>query len=210
MKPRHDGAFPPWPAGRNLADIQWMAWMPGVLLAALALARPWLESHMARHMGLELPLLFMVGWLAARLAGPRLTRALDPWNAHGLSALVFGALAMAFWMVPAALDMAVLNPLMGTIKVGAWLLAGLLLGASWNRSGLVVQAFFLFNGCWMTIAVGLVYQQASSQLCSVYLPDEQWSAGAAMVFWAVAVFTLWLPGAVRASNLLGDGPARRG
>jgi hypothetical protein len=25
-----------------------------------------------------------------------------------------------------------------------------------------------------------------------------------MIFWAVAVFAIWLPGAIKASNLLGD------
>lgn len=183
-------------------------WLPGALLVALAAFRPWLEEHMARHMGLELPLLFFLGWLAAGAAGPRLARFLQPWNAKGLTALVFTLLLSAFWMVPAALDLAVLHPAVGIAKMVSWVLAGLLLGASWHRAGLVIQAFFIFNWCWMTIAVGLIYQQAPRQLCSVYLPDEQWSAGAAMIFWAVAVFVLWAPGAVKGANLLGEGSGR--
>ena len=182
-------------------------WLPGAFLLVLAAFRPWLEAHMARHMGLELPLLFFAGWLAASAAGPRLTRLLLPWNAKGLAALVFALLLSAFWMVPAALDLAVLHPAVGIAKVVSWVLAGLLLGASWRQAGLVIQAFFIFNWCWMTIAVGLMYQQAPQQLCSVYLPDEQWSAGASMIFWAVAVFVLWVPGAVKGANLLGDGGA---
>ncbi len=180
-------------------------WLPGLLLAALAVFRPWLEVHMARHMGIELPLLFVLGWLSACAAGPRLGAWLQPWNAKGLAAMVFTALVTAFWMVPAALDLAVLNPAVGTIKVASLILAGLFLGASWRKAGLVIQAFFIFNWCWMTIAVGLIYQGAPQQLCSVYLPDEQWSAGASMIFWAVAAFLVWVPGAVKGANLLGDG-----
>lgn len=181
------------------------AWLPGLLLAVLAVFRPWFEAHMARHMGIELPLLFVVGWLGACAAGPRLSSWMQPWNAKGLAAMVLTALVTAFWMVPAALDLAVLDPVVGTIKVASLILAGLLLGASWRRAGLVIQAFFLFNWCWMTIAVGLIYQGAPQQLCSVYLPDEQWSAGAAMIFWAVAAFLAWVPGVVKGANLLGDG-----
>lgn len=55
----------------------------------------------------------------------------------------------------------------------------------------------------MTRAVRLVYQEAPQQLCSVYLVDDQWNAGAFMVFWAVAVVMLWLPGGIKSSTLLG-------
>ena len=179
-------------------------WAPGILLAVAAMLHPWLEATMARHMGLEFPLLFAIGWLAASVAGQKLVRLLEPWNAKGLLGLVFTAAVTAFWMVPAALDLAVLHPGMAIVKVVSWVLAGLLAGASWRQAGVVIQAFFIFNWCWMTSAVGLIYQEAPQQLCSVYLADEQWSAGAAMIFWAVAVFAIWLPGAIKASNLLGD------
>lgn len=160
---------------------------------------------MARHMGLELPLLFALGWLAATVAGASLSRMLEPWNARGVPALLFALAVTAFWMVPAALDLAVLDHRMALAKVASWVLAGWLTGASWQRAGTVIQAFFIFNWCWMTLAVGLLYREAPQQLCSVYLADGQAAAGAAMIFWAVAVFALWLPHAVVAGNLLGDG-----
>ncbi|WP_233582706.1 DUF1404 family protein [Candidimonas sp. SYP-B2681] len=187
-----------------MSTSRYMAWLPGVLLAAAALLQPWLEASMARHMGLEFPLLFIIGWLTASTAGRRFARLIEPWNAKGLTALVFTALVTAFWMVPAALDLAVLHAGVGVLKVLNWLVAGMLMGASWRQAGVVIQAFFIFNWCWMTVAVGLIYQQAPQQLCSVYLVDDQWNAGAFMVFWAIAVFLLWLPGAIKSSNLLGD------
>ncbi|RTZ48099.1 DUF1404 domain-containing protein [Candidimonas sp. SYP-B2681] len=189
---------------RLMSTSRYMAWLPGVLLAAAALLQPWLEASMARHMGLEFPLLFIIGWLTASTAGRRFARLIEPWNAKGLTALVFTALVTAFWMVPAALDLAVLHAGVGVLKVLNWLVAGMLMGASWRQAGVVIQAFFIFNWCWMTVAVGLIYQQAPQQLCSVYLVDDQWNAGAFMVFWAIAVFLLWLPGAIKSSNLLGD------
>ncbi|HEY9280078.1 MAG TPA: hypothetical protein VIP51_08390 [Eoetvoesiella sp.] len=183
---------------------RYAAWLPGLLLVAAAALQPWFEATMARHMGLEFPALFIIGWLTASVVGPRLERRIALWNAKGLTALVFTALVTAFWMVPASLDLAVLYPAAGLAKVLSWLAAGILMGASWRQAGVVIQAFFIFNWCWMTIAVGLIYQEAPQQLCSVYLVDDQWNAGASMIFWAVAVFVLWLPGAIKSGNLLGD------
>ncbi len=175
---------------------------PTLLFVAGAFLQPWLEADMARHMGLELPFLFMLGWLYAVAGGRRLCACLAPWNAHGLTAWVVAMAATGFWMLPVALDLAVLNPWVGLAKVASLVLAGLLLGASWRQSSPVIQAFFVFNWCWMMAATGLVYQQASSQLCSVYLPQEQAQAGVAIVGWAIAVFLLWAWHAVRASRLL--------
>ncbi len=175
------------------AGQHWAA--PALLLCVLAPAHPWLEQTMARHMGLELPALFALGWFAARRAGPGLTKALAPWNARGLPALAAALLVTGFWMVPAALDRAVQESGVAALKVASLVAAGLLTGASWQVAGQVIQAFFVLNWFWMTLAVGLLYQEAPQQLCSVYLADQQDTVGAAMVAWAVLGLALWLPGA---------------
>ena len=189
----------------NRRARRFVAWLPGMLLATAAILQPWLEASMARHMGLGLPLLFAIGWLAARAAGPRLTHALEPWNARGVTALVATMAVTAFWMLPAALDLAVLHIGVALAKVATWVLAGLLTSASWKRAGTVIQAFFLLNWCWMTLAVGLIYREAPQQLCSVYLADEQAAAGAAMMCWALAILGLWVPRAFVAGGIWGDG-----
>ncbi|WP_454840363.1 MULTISPECIES: hypothetical protein [Pseudomonas] len=170
---------------------------PAVLLAALALFQPWLEASMARHMGLELPLLFIVGWFTANVAGDRLVRLLEPWNLAGVPALTFSMLAMSVWMVPSALDFAVLSPVVAMVKVISMLLAGIMAGASWRTAGIVIQAFFIMNWFWTTFVVGLLYKDAPQQLCSVYLADEQSHAGMAMMAWAVLGLLLWAPGVFR-------------
>ncbi|WBY02660.1 hypothetical protein PE066_03730 [Ramlibacter tataouinensis] len=172
---------------------------PGALLAALACLHPWLEQTMARHMGLELPALVLAGWLAGAYAGPGLARALAPWNANGLPGLLFAACVSGFWMLPAALDVAVLHPAVGTAKVASLVAAGLLLQASWSAAGIVIQAFFVLNWFWMTLGAGLIYQEAPQQLCSVYLADEQLHAGRAVAAWAVVGLAMWLWHVVRAA-----------
>lgn len=190
------------PHGCRFAGLKpFMPYTPGLLLAGVALASPWLERTMARHMGLELPGLFILGWFAATFAKPRFTSALKRWNTNGLPGLVFALLATGFWMLPAALDRAVLNDAMAMAKVTSLVLAGLFAGASWTRAGLVIQAFFVLNWFWMTLAAGLLYQDAPQQLCSVYLADQQGAAGRVLVAWALAGLGLWLAGLVRAACL---------
>lgn len=172
---------------------------PGLLLAGLAGVHPWFEHTMARHMGLELPALFAVGWFAATMAGEGLTRSLARWNANGLPGLLFAVCVTGFWMVPAALDQAVLHDGIAIAKVASLVAAGLLARASWSSAGMVVQAFFVLNWFWMTLAAGLLYQEAPQQLCSVYLLDQQGQAGRAMVIWAVVGLGLWFAHVARLS-----------
>lgn len=179
--------------------------LPGLLLAVAALARPWLEATMARHMVIELPMLFALGWLAAHVSQPRALQPLPPWNASGLPAFFAALLVTAFWMLPVALDLAVLDARVGIIKVFSMVAAGAATGASWRRAGLVMQAFFVFNWVWMTLTIGLLYQDAPQQLCSVYLSDQQAAAGSGMVFLSLAVLIGWISHAFYLLSMQEDG-----
>jgi hypothetical protein len=106
-------------------------------------------------------------------------------------------LVTGFWMLPAALDRAVQESEVATLKVASLVVAGLVTGASWQIAGHVIQSFFVLNWFWMTLAVGLLYQELPQQLCSVYLAEQQDAAGAAMVAWAMLGLALWLPGVLR-------------
>lgn len=180
---------------RWVFDIPFMHWaVPGVLCAILGLFQPWLEQSMALHMGLELPLLFILGWLAARASGTRLAERLAPWNLAGGPGLTFSMLVLSIWMVPSALDYAVLSASVAVLKVASLVAAGMAAGLSWKPAGIVVQAFFVVNWFWMTFVVGMLYRDAPQQLCSVYLVDEQAHAGMAMMAWALAGVVAWVPG----------------
>ena len=165
---------------------------PAALLAALALAHPWMEGTMPRHMGLQLPLLFVLGWWTAHCAGTRLTQALASWNTHGANGLFAALCITSLWMLPAALDHAVLHAGVALAKVVSMVLAGLLAGLSWRAASQVLRAFFVLNGFWMMLVAGLLYQEAPQQLCSVYLSDQQGAAVRALVAWSVVGMLGWL------------------
>lgn len=169
-----------------------IACAPALGIAALAPAHPWLEHTMARHMGLELPALFLLGCVLPRCSGAARSPRFAAWNAHGLPGLLAALCTTGFWMLPAALDQAVLHEGMALAKVASLVAAGAWAAASWPRAGTVLQAFFVLNGFWMMLAAGLLYQEAPLQLCAVYLVDQQPAAGRALVLWAVAGLALWL------------------
>lgn len=147
---------------------------------------------MPRHMGVELPLLFLAGWFAALYTGASLIPASSAWNAAGLPGLLFAMATSGFWMIPAALDLAVLSPVVGFAKVTSLVAAGFVACLSWRVARMAIQAFFVLNWFWMTLAAGLLYQEAPQQLCSVYLADQQGQAGRAMAAWACAGLLAWI------------------
>jgi hypothetical protein len=177
--------------------------LPGLLLALIGLFHPWLEATMARHMVAELPLLFVAGWLAAHVAGGVDGMRWQRWNAYRPAMLLAVLLVTSVWMLPVALDYAVINPAVNVLKMAAMLLAGFLAGVAWRYAGAILQGFFIVNWAWMTVTAGLLYQDAPQQLCSVYLSDQQWTAGVALVTLGAAVLTIWLLHAVFLPSLSG-------
>lgn len=183
----------------------------GLALAALASllppARAWLEASMLTHMLVQWPLLVLAGAvLAARLCmAPRCAAAIARWNERGLPGLLYSTLALAFWMTPAALDHAVASAPWDAAKAVSLLAAGAALALSWRAAGPVVQAFFIGNAVWMTVAVGMLFQELPQRVCNAYLQDDQTLTGVALVALASVAGMAWATAAAmrlhRASEL---------
>ena len=182
------------PPGKALSSLQ--AALPGLMLACLAPLGPWLEATMSRHMGLELPALFILGCWSAFAAGDVRSHLLGRWNGNGLPGLLLAQSVLAFWMLPVALDRAVLGPGMAMAKVTSLVVAGAMAYESWRVANPVIRSFFVLNGCWMALTAGLVFESAPQQLCSVYLADQQAAAGRAVVAWTLLALGLWIAGLV--------------
>ncbi len=184
----------------RLANVAGLA-----VLAVLALpaSRHWLEADMARHMLLEFPLLMALGWAAAR-RWPRAGAALAPVDRMGFAGWLSASLALAFWMIPAALDAALADPAVEAAKLASLAVAGFALASAWQRSPPMVEAFFVGNFAWMTATVGLIYQQAEVQLCLNYLSDAQQRAGRGLVALAVACGVAWIIARFRRLGLADD------
>ena len=166
--------------------------------AAILLFRRWLEADMARHMLIEFPLLLVAGVGTAKaLPEPAVARVMRA-NQFGLAGFTFVSLTAAYWMIPAALDQALLSGPAAAAKYTGFLAAGMLLPVSFQAAPLAMQAFFVGNWVWMTATVGLLYQNSPQQLCVNYLIGTQLSTGEGLVAAALAIAALWCVYAVPA------------
>jgi hypothetical protein len=167
------------------------AWMVllGPALLFIEPLRQFVESRMALHMLVQFPLLVASGCLLSqRTVGFRLVwRRLDALNSHGMLGVSIASCVLALWMVPAALDLALLSEPIRWAKYATLYLAGLLLGRSCTRLNAELEVFFAGMLAWMMATVGLVYQSMPQRLCVNYLIDEQRWTGSGLVFYAGAL-----------------------
>jgi hypothetical protein len=158
-----------------------------------AYARTVLESSMALHMGVEFPWLFSAG-VALAFYSSRFgfkSKSLDPF---GLLGCLIALLTTAFWMLPVALDLALIYPGWAAFKYGSWYFAGLLFLPAWQRAHPALKIFFVGNQVWMLFTVGLIFQDLDSQLCVSYGVPSQQVAGQMLVFLGSVLACVYLVG----------------
>ncbi len=181
------------PADRSRA-VHWAT----VVLAALPLILLWpgtrhlIEARMSWHMLAEFPLLVAAGWAAQRLTQSwaplrhigRHTRGLD-W--HGWSTATYTALVSIVWMIPSALDMALIDGRVAIAKCISLWLAGWLLAQGVRRMPAEVLLFLIGNLSWMMATAGLLYIETPAQLCVNYGQADQVHTGIGLVAWALGI-----------------------
>jgi len=178
-------------------------WPTLLFLAALFLRQP-LETSMALHMLVHIPLLAVTGvlmglWLhhvfrPAGTPGARMQQVRSTWgrwNLEGVPGMLFGSATGMFWMVPKALDDVLLFPEMEIVKFVSVLFAGVLFYDGWQRSHNVVRMFFVGGFCWTSAVAGMLYQESTTRLCNFYLLDDQVIAGRGLVALAIALPVWW-------------------
>ncbi len=169
-----------------------------IVIAAVWLMLWWwplrysLESDMALHMTVQIPLLIGIGLLLAPLVRGRE----PPWLVEadwlGIPGMVAVVLVTSFWMIPRALDSALSDPLTDAAKfVTLPLAAGLPLGLSWRRMPPLGRAFIWANFIPKLGAIGGLYLAAPVRLCAYYRIDQQTEAGWALVIVAAALGISW-------------------
>lgn len=179
-------------ASMSKADL--LGWMmvavfPMPLLVAEV--RHAIESRMLLHMMLEFPVLMAGGWAAYQVitgAGPvSVARALAFIDWQGWTGALLALLVLTAWMIPSALDAALLSTPVAAIKVASWWCAGFMLAGSWRRWSPELLLFVAGNAAWMMATAGLLYIEAPLRLCASYLQDEQRHTGIALVGVALAI-----------------------
>ena len=162
------------------------------LLALLPLLLWWpalrhsVESRMSLHMLGEFPLLFGAGWASSglwlrRMRARRWLRGQRRLDWRGWTAATGSSVVALVWMLPSALDAALLSPGIAAAKFASWWLAGWWMADGWRRMDGELLLFFAGNLAWMAATAGLLYIDAPQRLCVSYLQDDQRHAGAGLV-----------------------------
>jgi hypothetical protein len=163
------------------------------LLLATPAARALLEATMSAHMLLQIPLLTAAGFFAGRLLPAYGQGRLLAAAGGAIPCVLLALFASSYWMLPRALDAALVNPLAEVAKfISLPVLVGLPLALSWRRLSAIGRGFVWTNFISMLAVLGWLYIAAPLRVCNGYLVNQQESAGTLMVKLAVLLFLWWL------------------
>ena len=164
--------------------------LAGALWAGLVLSpvRTMLESGMALHMVVQLPLLAVVGVLLSVVLCPIEPRRLTDVDWLGLPGLTLALFAMSYWMLPRSLDSALADPGVEFAKfLSVPLLIGLPLASSWQRLPLLGRDFVLAHFVSLLGTIGGLYLGVPIRLCAYYRLDQQIVTGWSLIAIAAAL-----------------------
>jgi hypothetical protein len=166
-------------------------------IAAISLSIPPLrsliEQSMVWHMVIQMPLMVLSAWIAmdrwVRSGSPHPWSA---WNQFGLTGFIIALMILAYWMLPLAIDRAVVLPSADALKLISLSIAGAVLRHSFERAPAVLQIFFMGTAAPMAIWLGIYFASTDLRLCNAYSLSSQVQAGWGIAALAGVLGGLWL------------------
>ncbi len=179
-----------------LSDRSW-PFAVAVCSFSVALSAPPLrsliEQSMLWHMVIQMPSLVLGGWVVmGAIRNTVVPAAMAAWNRYGLTGFIAAQAIAAYWMLPLAIDRAVVLPAADGAKLVTLLACGALLRHSVDRAPAVLQLFFIGYAVPMMIWLGLYFASVDLRLCNAYSLESQVRAGYGLAVLALVLGTLWL------------------
>ena len=157
-----------------------------------------IEQSMAWHMVVQMPLLVLAGALAAMAvpAGLRWAK-LANFNRFGLTGFMAAQGIVAYWMLPLAIDRAVVNPGFDALKLLTLFISGMLLSDAFKRAPMALQLFFM--GYWVSMMawLGIYFATTDLRLCNAYSQASQVATGLSLLALGLLLGAVWLAAAGR-------------
>jgi hypothetical protein len=168
----------------------------GASILAVAMSVPPLraliEQSMTWHMVIQMPMLVLAGWLVMQVKiNSAISRRLDPWNRYGLTGLISAQVIIAYWMLPLAIDQAVVQLETDLLKLVTLFVCGAMLRHSAERAPVVLQLFFVGYLVSMMSWLGLYFATTNLRLCNAYSLESQLLTGWGIVILAVTISLVW-------------------
>ena len=180
------------------------------LAVAVALSLPPLraviEQSMAWHMVFQMPLLVLAGWLASRSKLPKFPMrargaicSLASFNQFGLTGFMAAQIIVAYWMLPSAIDRAVVLPAVDALKLLTLFTAGMLLADAFKRAPAVLQLFFM--GYWVSMMawLGIYFATTDLRLCNAYSLQSQINTGWGLLALGATLSVAWVVSVLKKS-----------
>ena len=165
----------------------------GALTLSMPPLRSLIELSMVWHMVVQMPMLLGAGWfLAGRPCGEAYAALPKTWDHFGLTSFMIAQAIFSYWMLPSALDRAVVLPLVDLLKLLSLFCGGALLQRAMARSPSAVQLFFVGFAVSMLFAAGSFMATADQRLCNAYSLESQWKAGVGLLALGIVSSALWL------------------
>ena len=117
----------------------------------------------APHAG-RFPLVMFVGYGFASAFASASSAVLSRFDQLGVASLTLATATLTVWMIPAALDATLADPSTAMAKYATLVATGFALNGVNRRAPLAMQSFFVLGLVWMTVTVGLIYQESRSSL----------------------------------------------
>ena len=178
----------------RLQRYPWLA--AGTTLVAVALSIPPLrrviEQSMAWHMVFQMPLLVLGGWLAVRALPPYFSApVVASFNQFGLTGFMAAQVIVAYWMLPSAIDRAVVLPSVDAVKLLTLFITGMLLADAFKRAPGALQLFFM--GYWVSMMawLGIYFATTDLRLCNAYSLQSQSNTGWGLLALGIALGMAW-------------------
>jgi hypothetical protein len=171
-----------------------------------------IEQNMAWHMVFQMPLLVVGGWfiffsrVSERLGNSKSVTWLDAvasLNQFGLTGFLLVTVVFSYWMLPLALDKAIVQPAADLIKITTLILSGVVLRESFRCAPVVVQLFFMAYWSSMLVWLGAYFTTTDLRLCNVYSLETQYTAGKGLIALGIGVGTLLIAKIVASKRKLG-------
>jgi hypothetical protein len=168
----------------------------GTSILAIAMSAPPLraliEQSMTWHMVIQMPMLVLAGWLVMHAKiNSTLSRWLEPWNRYGMTGFIVAQVIIAYWMLPLAIDKAVVQLDSDLLKLVTLIVCGAMLRHSAERAPVVLQLFFVGYLVSMMSWLGLYFATTNLRLCNAYSLESQLVTGWGVVTMAVTLGFVW-------------------